>query len=83
MVRADEIHVAAAAPDPAPANVLEGTATLVSPRGAFARVDVEVAPGVVLMAHLPKPVSLPAPGARVRASFPPSAVHLLRPPHAS
>ncbi len=77
MVRAEEILVTEASPGEWP-NVLEGRVVLVSPRGAFARVDVEIAPGAALTAHLPKPFSLPAPGARVWVKFPPSAVHLFK-----
>jgi len=77
-VRAGEIAVSAAPPAPGTGNVLEGKAVLVSPRGVFARVDVEVAAGIRLMAYLPRPYSLPEPGARAWAVFPPSAVHIFK-----
>ena len=77
-VRADEVLVTAGPPEGGGPNVLEGTAALVSPRGVFARVDVEVAPGIRLTAHLPKPSPLPAPGGRVWVKIPPSAIHVFK-----
>lgn len=60
-------------------NVLEGRVVLAFPRGAFARVDVEIGPGLRLTAHLPKPWTLPPPEARVKLAFPPSAVRVFKP----
>ncbi len=74
VVRADEISVMPRPPELPCANVLEGTAAQVSRRGAFTRVDVELAPGVRIAAHLPKPAQLPETGARVWVSIPPSAI---------
>lgn len=75
-IRADEIIVTDETPEPPADNVLEGTVVLVSPRGPFTRVDVEIAPGTRLQANLPRTIPAPAMGARVWVSFPASAVHV-------
>jgi len=57
-------------------NVLEGRLIHLSPRGLFARADVEIAPGVRLEAHLPRTDPWPAPGTTVTVRFPAAAVHV-------
>jgi ABC-type sugar transport system ATPase subunit len=78
-IQADEVVLLPGPPEPGASNVLEGKVVLASPRGAFARVDVEAGPGLLITAHLPKPYVLPAPEARVWLRFPPSAVRVFKP----
>jgi ABC-type Fe3+/spermidine/putrescine transport system ATPase subunit len=73
LIRADDVLVGG---DVSGDNVLEGTAVFVSPRGPYTRVEVQIAPGTRLQANLPRTVPAPAEGARVRAAFPASAVHV-------
>jgi len=75
----DEIVLSSGPAGAGEANVLEGKVVLASPRGAFARVDVEAGPGLRITVHLPKPYALPALEARVTLRFPPSAVRVFKP----
>jgi len=77
VVRADEVRVASAPPAEGPENVLEAEVEEASPRGLFTRVDLKIAPQVVLTAYVPRAEADLTPGAKVWVSFPASAVHLL------
>lgn len=75
VVLADEIRLQTGPAAPGD-NVLNGRLILSSPRGPFFRADVEITPGLRLMARLPAADPPPAAGVHVKVRFPPSAVRV-------
>ncbi len=78
VIRADEVSLIESQPVGAGQNLLEAEVERVSPRGLFTRIDSRIAPGISVIAYVPRTAGAPDPGGQVWLSFPPSAVHILK-----
>ena len=76
---AEAVRVSMAAPRESAENHLEGKIVGASPRRPLTRLQISVAPGLILVALAPTAGDEGAVGDRVHVTFPASAVHLLPP----